>query len=280
MSFYVIKASGQKELFDIKKFKRSLMKAGASGHLIKEIVKEIEKKEDLRSTKDIYNFALAYLDKKDRPIAARYNLKQALRELGPAGFPFEKFIGELFRAQGFAIEMNRHIPGICVEHEVDISAQKKGKHFMVECKFHNRRGLKSDVKVALYIKARFDDIKQAWEKDPNHGHKIHGAWVVTNTTFTSQAIKYGECVNMHMLDWKRPEGKSLPDLINQLGLHPITALTTLNKLQKRECIKAGFVLCRQASKHVGLLKRFKFTDRQINKLVQEAEIVCSLTAKK
>ncbi|MCK5632249.1 restriction endonuclease [bacterium] len=280
MSFYIIKSSGQQELFDIKKFRRSLLKAGASRTLIGKVVREIKKRDDLRSTKDIYEFAIDFLDKTDRPIAARYNLKRALMDLGPAGFPFEKFIAEVFRAQGYDVEIGKIINGICVNHEVDVSAQKDQKHYMIECKFHNRRNLKSDVKVALYIKARFDDIKKAWEKDPNHGHKLHGAWIVTNTVFTSQAIAYGSCVGIHMLDWKHPKETNLPDTIHRLGLHPITALTSLNSHQKKECIKAGFVLCRHARDHKETLKHLRLTDYQIKKLINESEAVCSLTEKK
>jgi len=280
MPFYVIKASGQKELFDIRKFRRSLQKAGASSKLVSQMVQDIKKQTDLRSTKDIYEYALAYLDKKDRPVAARYNLKKALRDLGPAGFPFEKFIAELFRAQGFTAEIDKIIHGICVEHEVDISATKKGKHYIVECKFHNRRGLKSDIKVALYIKARYDDIEKAWSKDPQHSHKVHGAWIVTNTKFTSKAIQFGTCVGLHMLDWKHPTGKSLPQLIDKLGLHPITALTSLNAQQKRECIKSGLVLCRHAKDHKETLRRLRLSDYKIKRLIQETQEVCTLKPKK
>lgn len=279
MSFYITKSTGKKELFSIKKFKRSLKKSGASDALINQIVQDIESKPQMRSTKEIYEYALSFLHKKDRPIAARYNLKKALMDLGPAGYPFEIFIAQMFRAQGYEVDDNRVVKGICVDHEVDVSAHKEGKHYMIECKFHNRRGLKSDVKVPLYIKARFDDIQFAWKKDPQHGHKIHEAWIVTNTTFTSEAIKYGNCVRLYMLDWKRPEGKALPDIINKFGLHPVTALTSLNSKQKKQCIKAGFVLCKDASKHKDVLRKLKLSDYEIKKLVSEAEKVCSLRGK-
>jgi len=276
MSFYVTKASGEKELFDVRKFRRSLFKAGATNKLIHEIVRELKQRTDLRTTKEIYDFALDYLHQKDRPTAARYNLKRALMDLGPAGYSFEQFVAHIFKAQGYHIEQNKIIPGKCVDHEIDIVAQQDHKHYIIECKFHNRRGLKSDVKVVLYIKERFDDIAKAWNTDPKHGHKIHNAWIVTNTTFTSEALKYGKCVNLHMLDWKYPEKKSLPILIDTLGVHPITALTSLNTRQKRECIKAGFVLCRDARKYKDVLKKMNLSPYKIEKLISEAEAVCEM----
>lgn len=277
MSFYIIKSSGDKELFDIRKFRNSLLKAGAPEDVIGTIVHEIKEMPNLRSTKDIYEFALNRLDQLAPPIAARYNLKRALMELGPAGYSFEKFIGELFKAQGYTVHLGTIISGACVDHEVDVSAEKDEKHFFIECKFHNRRGLKSDVKVALYTKARFDDIRKAIDLNPSHAHKLHGAWIVTNTTLTSQARAYGGCVGLHLLDWKHPEGRSLPDLIHALGLHPITALTSLTNREKRECIKAGFVLCHQAHDYKDVLTELRLPKLQIAKILQESKIVCSLT---
>jgi len=280
VSFYITKSTGQKELFSIKKFKRSLKKAGAPDSLIKQIIKDIETKPQMRTTKEIYEYALSFLHKKNRPLAARYNLKKALMDLGPAGYSFETFIAELFRAQKYKVNREQIFKGICVNHEVDVSALKKNNLYMVECKFHNRRGLKSDVKVALYIKARFDDIHFAWKKDKNNSHKFHSAWIVTNTTFTSEAIKYGTCAQIHMLDWKNPKGQALPDIINKYGLHPITALTTLNSKQKKQCIKAGFVLCKDAHKYANILHKLKFSEQEVKNLITEAEQVCSFSKKK
>jgi len=38
------------------------------------------------------------------------------------------------------------------------------KHIFVEAKFHNRLGVKTDLKVALYVKARFDDLKMVHKR--------------------------------------------------------------------------------------------------------------------
>lgn len=278
MAFYIKKASGKKELFDIKKFRRSLKRSGANPRLISQLVRDIQKRSDLLSTKAIYKYALQHLQQESPPVAARYNIKQALLQLGPAGFPFEKFVAELFNAQGYTTAINRIVQGHCVEHELDLIAQKNNQHFMVECKFHNRQRLKTDVKVTLYIKARFNDVERAWLDEVKHTQEFHQVWIATNTKFTSVAIRYAECMNLKLLGWSYPKKNNLQELIDKLGVHPITALVSLTRQQQRMFIKEGFVLCRDARKHTDFLKRLGFTPHQIKKLVKESEAVCQLTS--
>ena len=97
MAFYIRKSSGEKELFDIYKFRISLEKAGADEHLIDRLVCEIEQFPKLRSTKEIYGYALNVLQQEKPSVAARYNIKRAIMDLGPVGFPFEQFVAEIFQ---------------------------------------------------------------------------------------------------------------------------------------------------------------------------------------
>ncbi len=275
MPFFIRKTAGYKQEFNIKKFKRSLRRVGADQKLINQIIDAIHKKKP-RTTKEIHNIALAILAKKEPSIAARYNLKRALMELGPGGYLFEQFIAKLLKHQGYKVTTNPVISGACVDHEIDINAQRASKHFMIECKFHNRPGLKSDVKVTLYIQARFEDIDKAWQKDLQDSHEFHQAWIVTNTQFTTEAIKYATCKKIRLLSWAYPKGKGLAATIDKLGLHPITALTSLTKLQKKLFLKDGLVLCRDIRKHIELLKRLGYSPRTIEKLIEESEAVCNL----
>ncbi len=276
MAFYIIKSSGEKEPFSLKKFRRSLRKAGAHQKLITSIVEKVIKMHP-KSTQEIHDFATKALIKDDdRPIAARYNLKRAIMELGPIGYPFEHFIAQVFRAQGFTVQQNLQVQGKCTDHEVDVLAKKGTKHYMIECKFHNRPGLKSTIKVALYTQARFEDIQRKWEADPKHTQDLHQAWLVTNTRFTSRVEVYARCMKMRLLSWNYPIRNNLPGLLDNLKLHPITALTTLTKKHKRELIKQGCVLCRDVKKHVTVLKRLHLTPIQIRKITEEAENVCRL----
>jgi len=208
MPFFIKKSSGKKEEFNIKKLHLSLRKSGANSKLIEQIIEEI-KKQKLRSTKTIHQFVTQILTKKSPSVAARYNLKRALMELGPTGYPFEQFVAHIFTAQGYETMTNQIINGNCVDHEIDITAKKANKHFMIECKFHNRIGLKTNIKVILYIQSRFEDVRIEWEQKPRDSHEFHRAWVVTNTRFTSKAIKYAECMDIKLLGWKYPKNQGI-----------------------------------------------------------------------
>lgn len=278
MPYYIRKASGKNELFDTNKLRRSLYKSGASNDLINHVVHEIHRQKP-QSTNQIHELVVRILEDNQVPIAARYNLKRAIMELGPAGYPFEQFVAHIIEKLGYSVKTDQIVEGLCVEHEVDVVAQKDNTRIIVECKFHNHPGLKSDVKVTLYIQARFVDINEAWHKESPTSHQIHHAWIVTNTRFTDQAIKYAQCKKIKLIGWAYPEGHGLAHLIDLFGLHPITALTSLSRRQKRLFIEHGLVLCKDITKHINLLRTQGFSEQTINKLVHELELVCSLGAK-
>ena len=161
MALIIRKASGETEPFAPEKIERSLRKIGVPDRMVYEIIQGILRAPEIVSTRDVYHYIANYLKAVDRPLASRYNLKNALYQLGPEGFLFEKFIAELFRAQGYETSNDQIVKGSCVDHEIDVIAFKGRDRFMTECKFHNAPGIKTDVKVALYIKARYQDVEHA-----------------------------------------------------------------------------------------------------------------------
>ncbi len=274
MAHIITKASGEQQQFDIKKFKRSLTRAGATEQMIERLAQSIVKDESLKTTRDIYRFAMNALKKDSPPTAARYNLKEAIYQLGPAGFPFEKYVSEIFKAQGFTTSLNKHLAGKCVTHEIDFIAKEDGEHSMVECKFHNSQGIKTSVKVTLYIKARFDDLKARWEKEEKKP-EVHHVWIVTNTKFTSEAIAYGECENMRLLSWNYPAHDNLPELIDSLCVHPITCLTSLTAREKKFLIQHDLCLCNDIDKYEHLFEQLKLSKKKIEQIREEAEAICA-----
>lgn len=276
MAHYIIKSSGKKERFSIKKFKRSLRKAGANKEVIEQVTQEILSAPHLDTTKKIYDYAYKKLKGIDRPLAARYSLKHALYELGPEGFLFERFVAELFKAQGYKAQLDLIVEGACVNHEVDIIIEKEKQRFMVECKFHNRPGHKTDVVVALYIKARFDDLSTYWKKSERPRLACDGVWLVTNTQFTSEAIKYGTCIGINLLGWAYPEKGSIAQIIDSLGVHPITSLTCITKAQKKKLLSQGILLCRNLLERPDIIKRLNLKMMQQQKVEDECKALCLL----
>ena len=179
----------------------------------------------------------------NRHVARSYSLRRAVMDLGPSGFPFEDFVAEILRAKGFECVTRQTVIGGCVPHEVDIVAWTAKKLVMIEAKFHNELGLKSDLKVVLYVKARFDDLKDNVYNYGGKNRKMNDGWLVTNTKFSSTAIHYAECKNMTLIGWNYPEKGSLQDMIEGEGLHPVTCLTTLGESEKKSLLAAGVVLC-------------------------------------
>ena len=175
-NIYVTKASGEKSLFSTEKIRRSLSKSGASNEQIELVIEQVSNQlyEGI-TTKKIYQIAYSILKGLGRHTAARYHLKRAIMELGPSGFPFEKYLGEILKYQGYSIQIGQIIQGKCVTHEIDIIAKKNDQLKMIECKYHNHPGIFCDVKIPLYIHARFEDIKTYRQQAAGQHNAISGA---------------------------------------------------------------------------------------------------------
>lgn len=274
----VIKSSGAREPWDPGKLERSLRAANANNELVREVTNHIEK--DLRDgmrTRDIYAHAFELLKRYDRPAAAEYSLRQALLELGPSGFPFERFVARILEREGYQTKTGVNIQGACVDHEVDVVAEKDDERILVEAKFHNQQTLKTDVKVALYVHARFQDIKKRLEEDEG-ADRFTRAWLITNTHFTSQAIQYGACAGLAMTGWNSPKGRTLQDLIQSTQTHPITCLTSLRADHKRQLLEKGIVLCREILGNETALKDIGIAKSDIMAIQEEGQKLCQIAS--
>jgi len=245
---YIIKANGEKEIFESRKLENSLRKAGTSSEVIAQILEVVKNKlVNNMTTAEIYREAFRLLREIEKTTsAAKYSVRRAVMELGPDGFAFEDFIGAMFRAMGYKVKLRQIIKGMCVSHEVDIIAQNNDHFLMGEIKFHNRQGMKSDLKVVLYIKERFDDLEKSefWKNVNKDSEKDF--WLITNTKFTNKAIQYAECcAGLKLMSWNYPEGGSLHEFISEAELYPLTCLESLSKHDKKLFLKKNVVLCRE-----------------------------------
>ncbi|MEY2664440.1 MAG: hypothetical protein RIT04_248 [Candidatus Parcubacteria bacterium] len=272
---YITKADGGKELFEEEKLVDSLRRVGGSEELIASVVEKVESEmRDGMTTGEIYAHAFELLRQRSSHVAVKYSLRRALSELGPNGFPFEKFIAEIFKTWGYQTLTDQTVMGSCVPHEVDIVAWNPEKLIMVEAKFHNEFGIKSDVKVALYVKARFDDIKGAIYDYGGIKREMTEGWLVTNTKFTDQAIRYGECKGLKMIGWNYPARGNLQQIIEGSGLHPFTCLSTLSNVHKRALLDRGILLCRDIKAQPAILKELGMDMAKANAVIDEINEVC------
>lgn len=272
---FIVKMDGKKAVFDSSKLVSSLERSGANDVIISRILSHVEASlyEGI-STKEIYKIAFSLLRKSSRPTAARYKLKKAIMELGPTGFPFEKFVGEILAHKGFSTNVGVIVKGHCVNHEVDVVAEKDEKHFMIECKFHSDQARHCNVKIPLYIHSRFLDVEKQWKKKPGHETKFHQGWIFTNTRFTTDAIQYGTCAGLMLVSWDYPKKGSLKDRIDEFGLYPITSLTTLTKGEKQMLLSRNKVLCMELCHHPELLKSIGVSEKRQNNIMKEAHEIC------
>lgn len=271
----ITKASGERVLFSKDKLHDSLKRSGANEEIINAVISEVEPQlyEGIPTNK-IFKMAFNLLKKKNKPIASKYKLKEAIMELGPSGFPFEKYISEILKHQGFKTTVGEIVQGNCVSHEIDIIAEKDEKHFMIECKYHNTRGIICNVKIPLYIQARFKDIEVKWKNTPGHSEKFHQGWVVTNTRFSDDAIQYGTCIGLHLIGWDFPKYDSLKEQIDRSGLYPITCLTSLTAIEKQKLLDKNIVLSIEIFNNPTLLLSNGINQTRADIILKEVQTLC------
>jgi len=271
---HVTKVSGDVVPFEENKLVHSLERSGASESIINEVLKEVRGHlyEGI-PTKHIYRMAFAILKKRTASSAARYQLKQAIADLGPTGYPFERLVGALFEHQGYHVQVGQLVQGRCVQHEVDVIAEKNGTRNMMECKFHADPNRKADVKVPLYIRSRFVDVMEAWQKtEPDLDYV---GWVVTNARFTTDALDYGRCIGLQLLSWDYPQHGSLKERVDGSKLLPITCLTTLKKTEKQQLLENGVVFCRDIHADPETLNGIGLTLSRSGKVMDEVKAICN-----
>lgn len=277
MNTVITKASGEKEAFNPDKVKNSLERAGASPSAVKKALTGIKKHQKPRMRSDeVFRCSLNALQKNDPNVAARYSLKRAIMELGPTGYVFERYVSRILEEYGYRTEVGVLAQGKCVAQEIDISARKGKSHFLIECKYHNRRGSKSDLKVVMYTQARFEDVRAGSKMKKGDTGTFHQPWLVTNTHVTSEALRYAKCMGLKILAWKYPHRGSLEQIIEKKHLYPITILPSMNKNLLKKFIDSQVLLAEDLLPYTGeeISRRFNIKRAVANALAKEAKGIC------
>jgi hypothetical protein len=308
---FVKKEDGSFELFDQFKLRDSLIKSGAQDNQADKIVRTVietfldegkrnhEEKNGVTelycSASQIYERAFALLKDASRVVAARYSLRRSLLEFGPTGFPFEEYVAQLFEARwGMNAITDQVVLGSCVPHEVDVvawgvrtdnvtgeadNADGEEKLIMAEVKYHHDPASKTDLKVSLYVKARYDDLFGNMFDYGGKKRPLSEGWLVTNTRFTDTAVTYGSCKGLKLLSWDYPEEENLRTMIEDTMLHPITCLTTLSSGEKRQLLERDIVLAKTLFDKIKEMEILGFSSKKIEIVLGEvSEIIKTVPA--
>lgn len=266
---YIIKANGNRVLFNENKILSTCRRAGADKKTSHNILKEVRSKiYQGINTKDIYNLVLQSISEQKGRLGLhhRYQLKEAIMNLGPKGFAFENYVGKILDHYGFEIlGIRNNVKGLCTNHEIDLIANSEGKKFMIECKHSSARGSFIGLKVALYTHARFLDTTF-----------FDGEVIVCNTKVSQNAKKYSNCVGQQVFSWRYPPKKSLEKIIEEFKLYPITILNLspneLERFSKNNIMLAKDLLKQKEST---LTNRTGISPKRIRHLTQLAEKIIS-----
>lgn len=267
----IVKHSGNIVDYNPLKLKQSLLKSGASKLEVEAILHTIEGQiyEGI-STKQIYKMAFNLLKKASHSQAARYNLKEAIRLLGPTGFFFEKYIARLFSSENYQTLTNFILQGKCVSHEIDVLLKKDNVIAMVECKFHLGKDANSDVKVPMYILSRFNDLKENRHTIYTRNDSISQCWIVTNNRFTADAIAFAKCSKLNLLSWNYPENNNLKTKNDSNFMYPVTCLTTLSLAEKDKLLVLDVILVKEVINNSDCLEKIGLSPNRIKNVLKEA----------
>jgi Holliday junction resolvase len=275
MKIKIKKASGIIEDFNPGKLLESLIRSGADRDQAEEVISQIVPElQPYTSTKKIFRLAHKYLRQFNRSTVLRYSLKKSLLRLGPSGYPFEKYVGELFKHYGYDVNVDVILEGRCVKHEVDVFAFNNNEIRLVECKYRNKVENAPDVKVAMYFHSRFRDLHSGMKSQ--HQGKSFSGWIVTNTRFTEDAIKYAVCSGLKLISWRYPGKGSLEQIIEEKKLYPVTVLSGLTSGQTRQLFEQKIILMKDLAKMApGDIKRLlSVSDRKALALKEQANKLC------
>jgi hypothetical protein len=276
----IIKNSGDIVDFSRNKLRRSLQRSGASENEIENIILNVESQiHDGMKTKQIYRIVGKMLKKISASHAARYNLRTAIQQLGPAGFFFEKFVSQIFESEGYETMTNLMLKGTCVSHEIDVMLKKDKIVTMIECKFHARSASVSDVKVPMYILSRFNDLKSNKHPIFNTMDSIDICKIVTNNRFTRDAETFANCVGLDLLSWDYPQNDSLKTKIDANALYPVTCLTTLTMVEKEKLLILEIILARHLVESSAMLVTIGISENRQKNILNEALGLCKYLLK-
>jgi len=275
---FVINARGEKEPFSFKKVYRSAKRSGASNKTAREVAETIEKEAYPGiKTLEIFDRIKKILKITAPEAALKFNIKEGMRRLGPTGFAFERYVGEILKNLGYGVKLNQFLPAKCVRsYEIDFLAEKEETIYVGECKYRYNFGGIVSSQDALTNYARFLDICQGhyFKASRYKNYKVR-TMLVTNTKFSDRSIDYCRCVGVDLLGWSYPRKRGLENIIDAEKLYPVTILPALKKYIKKALVEEKIMLARDVLKIAPerFARKHKIQPKHLKSLINQAKIL-------
>lgn len=271
----IIKSNGERVPFDAERVRQSILRAGGAQVDVDAVVAAVQRSIHASSTtNDVYKAVRHELALRTPGVACRYTLRDALLQLGPAGFYFEQYLAQLLAHTGYTTELPDEFEGSCVRHEVDVVAKKDGKEFAIEAKFRSKTGNVVHLKDVLASYARYLDLLDG--AVTHRCPRFDAFWIVTNGKFSDRAATYGTCKRMPLIGWNFPTRTTgLASMIDRTGLYPVTVLN-ISKAELSSFADAGLLLCDDLTKHEAsdISHRVGISQSRAMELIELAGAVC------
>lgn len=273
----IIKSNGERVAFDLDRVRQSVRRAGGADVDVASVVSAVQRAvRNGMTTKDVYAAVRHELARRSPGAACRYSLRDALLQLGPAGFYFEKFLASLLAHSGYRTELPDELQGACVKHEVDVVAHKDDRAYAIEAKFRNTVGDVVHLKDVLASYARYLDLLDgaALQLCP----RFNAFWIMTNGKFSDRAMQYAKHKGMPLIGWSYPDrANGLASMIDRSGLYPVTVLG-ISKAELAAFAHAGMMVCDDLTKReaVDVAHRVGIAQSRAEELIELAASVCEL----
>jgi hypothetical protein len=240
----VRKFDGSKQEFDRNRIVHTCLRNGASEETARRVADKIEMDSyEGMTTKEILKLVWTYLGRHHPESQARIDLRLALSRLRPKP-DFENYASLILRKLGYSVQSNKTLRGKCIEHEIDVIAQKEGRTFYVEIKHHNRAHTYTPLDVPMKVWATLQDLAEG-KKLGYHNVNFTNSLILCNTKFTNHARTYADCVGIDHIGWKSPAPNGLENIIERNGLYPVTLLKDVDRRLQRILVDNGILLLQQ-----------------------------------
>ncbi len=266
---HIRKLNGVIQPFEEGKIRRSLLNAGASHNITHEILDKLRRKlYDGITTKEVFRFVFHELRGYTPTLADKFDLKNAILRMGPAGFAFEEYVAHILQNKGYGTQTDQYIRGTYITHEIDVVAEKPGEKIMVECKHHLQPWNGCHIQTALYVWARFLEVKRYFTQP----------MLVTNTTFSESIIRYAWGVGLRLMGWKYPKGDSLEENIERYKLYPVTLLRSIEPDTLTLLLEHKIVLLKTLAQfsQPELAQVLQLSPPKVKTISEEAQELCGI----